>query len=183
MAREDQRRLRRARRGRRSGLRHRFRHERGREQAVEAHADARTQGKERVLCLEAKTGKEVWKHEYDCTYEVSYPAGPRCTPTVHDGKVYALGTEGNLYCLDAKKGAVLWSKDFKKDYGAKTPIWGHCGHPLVDGKKLICTVGGKGSVVVAFDKDSGKELWKALDATELGYSPPTMITAGGRSNC
>ena len=137
------------------------------------------QGKERILCLEAKTGKEVWKHEYDCAYEVSYPSGPRCTPTIHDGKVYALGTEGNLFCLDAKKGEVLWSKNFPKDYGAKTPLWGYCGHPLVDGKKLICTVGGKDSVVVAFDKDSGKELWKALNATELGYSPPTMITAGG----
>src|SRR5262245_56198162 len=41
------------------------------------------QGKERVLCLDAKTGEELWKHEYDCNYSISYPAGPRCTPTVH----------------------------------------------------------------------------------------------------
>ena len=51
---------------------------------------------ERVLCLDAKTGKEVWKHEYECPYQISYPAGPRCTPTVHDGKVYTLGAMGNL---------------------------------------------------------------------------------------
>jgi outer membrane protein assembly factor BamB len=137
-------------------------------------------GKERVLCLNAKTGEEVWKHEYDCPYEVSYPAGPRCTPTVQGGKVYALGTEGNLYCLDAKKGTVLWSKDFKKAYGAKTPVWGFCGHPLVDGKRLFCVVGGKGCAVVAFDKDSGKELWKSLDSEHAGYSPPTLVTAGGK---
>src|SRR5262245_47477264 len=53
-------------------------------------------GKERIHCLDAKTGKPVWKYEYDCNYTVSYPIGPRCTPTVHEGKVYFLGTEGNL---------------------------------------------------------------------------------------
>lgn len=138
------------------------------------------EGKERLLCLDAKTGKEVWKHEYDCPYGVSYAFGPRCTPTVHDGKVYSLGTEGNLFCLDAKKGSVIWSKDFKKDYGAKTAIWGFTGHPLVDGKKLICVAGGKDALAVAFDKDTGKELWKSLDAKNTGYSPPTIIKAGGK---
>src|SRR5262245_2521511 len=138
------------------------------------------QGSERVLCLDARTGKEIWKHEYDCPYEISYPAGPRCTPTVHEGKVYALGSEGNLCCLDADTGKPVWSKAFKKDYKSKTPIWGICGHPLVDGKKLICTVGGPGALVVAFDKDTGKEIWKNLSAKEPGYSPPTIIEAGGK---
>src|SRR5947209_6600680 len=136
-------------------------------------------GKERLLCLDAKTGKELWKHEYDCKYTVSYPIGPRCTPTVADGKVYFLGTEGNLTCLDAAKGDVLWKKDFKADYGAKTAPWGFCGHPLVDGQLLYCVVGGGGSTVVAFDKDTGKEAWRALTAEEQGYSAPTMIEAGG----
>ncbi len=137
-------------------------------------------GKERIVCLDAKTGAELWKHEYDVTYQISYPTGPRCTPTVEGGKVYALGAMGNLFCLDAKKGTVLWSKDFKKDFAAKTPYWGYSGHPLVVGDKLICVVGGKGSAVVAFDKDTGKELWKALDSKDAGYSPPTVITAGGK---
>jgi outer membrane protein assembly factor BamB len=137
-------------------------------------------GKERVLCLDAKTGKQLWKHEYDCTYKISYPSGPRCTPTVSDGKVYVLGAEGHLHCLDAKKGTEVWSKHFAKDYGAKTPFWGYANHPLVDGKRLICVVGGKGSLVVAFDRDDGKELWKAVSAPEQGYSPPTIVTAGGK---
>ena len=89
----------------------------------------------------------------------------------HGGKVYFLGTEGNLTCLDAAKGTLIWSKDFKKDYGAKTAIWGYAGHPLVDGNKLFCVVGGEGSCVVAFDKDTGKEIWKALTAEEQGYCP------------
>lgn len=135
-------------------------------------------GKERLHCLDAKTGKPVWKYEYDCKYTVSYPIGPRCTPTVVDGKVYFLGTEGNFVCLDAKTGSEIWKKDFKKDYGAKTALWGYCSHPLVDGDTLYSVVGGEGSVVVAFDKNTGKELWKSLTAEEQGYSPPTMIEVG-----
>src|SRR5262249_45952270 len=115
------------------------------------------QGTERVLCLDEKSGKVLWKHEYDCPYTISYPAGPRATPVVSDGKVYSLGAEGNLLCLDAQKGKVLWSRDFKKDFDAKTPMWGFAGHPLLDGNRLICLVGGTGSVAVAFDKNTGKE--------------------------
>ena len=137
-------------------------------------------GQERVLCLNAKDGKEVWKHAYDCRYAISYPAGPRCTPTVHEGKVYTLGAEGDLYCFDAKMGTVVWSKNFAKDYGAKTAVWGYAGHPLVDDNRLICVVGGEGSLVVAFDKETGKELWKTGSASEQGYSPPTIITVGGK---
>ncbi len=136
-------------------------------------------GKERLHCLNAKTGESVWKYEYDCNYTVSFPSGPRCTPTVQDGKVYFLGAEGNLACLDVATGKPIWTKDFKKDYGAKTALWGYCSHPLVVGNKLFCVVGGEGSTAVAFDKDTGKELWKALTAEEQGYSAPTLIDAGG----
>lgn len=138
---------------------------------------AELQGKERVLCFKASDGSEVWKHAYDCTYKISYPAGPRATPTVADGKVYSLGAEGNLFCLDAQSGREIWSKDFNKDYKTETPVWGYAGHPLVAGDKLICVVGGKGSVAVAFHKDTGKELWRAISASAPGYAPPTMIEA------
>jgi outer membrane protein assembly factor BamB len=137
-------------------------------------------GSERVVCLNSADGKVVWKHEYDCPYTVSYPLGPRTTPLVKDGKVYTLGTEGNLFCLDADNGKPLWSHDFKKEYSAKTPLWGCAAHPLLDGQKLICMVGGEGTAVVAFDKDSGKELWKALTAKQIGYSPPMIYEAGGK---
>jgi outer membrane protein assembly factor BamB len=149
--------------------------------AVANSPNDRTQltGRERLLCLDAATGTLLWKHEYDCPYAISYASGPRCTPTVADGKVYMLGAEGNLLCLDAKTGAVVWSKDFKIDYAAPTPIWGFCGHPLVDGNRLVCLVGGAGSVAVAFDKDTGKELWRAVSASEQGYCPPTLIETAG----
>ena len=137
-------------------------------------------GGERVLCLNEKDGKAIWKHEYECTYTVSYPAGPRVAPLVSGGRVYTLGAEGNLFCLDASNGQVIWSRDFKKDFGIKTPMWGFAGHPLLDGNRLICLVGGQGSTAVAFDKDTGKEVWRALSATEPGYSSPIIVEAGGR---
>src|SRR5579871_1880360 len=61
-------------------------------------------GKERILCLDEKTGELLWKHEYDCTYRISYADGPRATPLIHEGQVYVLGAMGNLICLDAEKG-------------------------------------------------------------------------------
>ncbi len=135
-------------------------------------------GNERVLCLDEKTGKELWKHEYDCPYNVSYPAGPRATPVIDNGKVYTLGTEGHLFCFDAVNGKVLWSREFKKDFGIETPLWGFSAHPLIDGDKLICVVGGNGSVAVAFHKDTGKEIWRALTAKEPGYCPPMIYKVG-----
>ena len=137
-------------------------------------------GAERVLCLNEADGKILWQHEYDCPYAMSYPAGPRTTPLVSGGKVYTLGAEGHLFCFDAAKGTVLWSRDFKKDFNVPTPLWGFAGHPLVDGQKLICLVGGPGTVAVAFDKDTGKELWRALSAKEPGYCPPMIYEAGGK---
>jgi outer membrane protein assembly factor BamB len=132
------------------------------------------EGTERVLCYSAQDGKLLWNHDYPCAYRISYPAGPRVTPTVDEGRVYALGAEGDLRCLDLQDGALIWSKKFKTDYGAETPLWGFAGHPLVIGDALYCVVGGEGSVAVAFDKHTGSELWRALSAREPGYAPPTL---------
>jgi outer membrane protein assembly factor BamB len=137
-------------------------------------------GSERVLCFDEKTGKLLWTKSYDCPYQVSYAAGPRTTPVVSGDKVYTLGTMGDLYCLSVKDGTVIWSKNLPSAYDMDTPQWGFAGHPLVDGNRLICLVGGKGSVVVAFDKDTGKELWKNLDANEPGYAPPMIYNFNGR---
>ncbi|MBI3409806.1 MAG: PQQ-like beta-propeller repeat protein [Planctomycetes bacterium] len=137
-------------------------------------------GSERVLCLNAADGKILWKHEYDCDYGIGYPLGPRTTPNIDGGKVYSLGAEGHLFCLDFESGKVLWSRDLKKEYDTKSPIWGFAAHPLIDGQRLICMVGGKDSAVVAFDKDSGKELWRALTCKQIGYCPPMIYEAGGK---
>jgi outer membrane protein assembly factor BamB len=144
-------------------------------------AATKADGKERILCLDAMTGKEVWKYEYNCPYAVSYAVGPRCTPTVDNGKLYALGSMGDLVCLNATTGELVWKKDFKADYKAKTPMWGFTGHPLVYQNSLICLVGGE-KLLVSFDKDTGKELWQSVETPgdgNAGYCPPSLIEAGG----
>ena len=135
---------------------------------------------ERVLCLNETDGKLLWQHQYDCTYTISYPAGPRVAPLVNDGKVFSLGAEGNLLCLDGENGKELWSHDFRKEFNTKTPMWGFAGHPIIDGDKIICLVGGAGSTLVAFNRNTGKEAWRALTAEEPGYSSPTICEAGGK---
>lgn len=135
---------------------------------------------ERVLCLNQADGKILWEHADECPYTISYAAGPRATPVVDEGKVYTLGAQGDLRCLAAGSGQVLWSRALTKDFGIQTPVWGFAGHPLIEENKLICLVGGTGSVVVAFDKNTGKELWRALSAKEPGYVPPMIYEAGRR---
>jgi len=143
--------------------------------------DGLIRGNERILCFKAADGKMVWKHEYDCPYKVSYPSGPRVTPLVQEGRVYTLGTMGDLLCLDAASGAVRWSKNLPREYKVSTPpVWGYAGHLLVDGDLLYSLVGGSGCAVVAFHKDTGMEVWKALTTEEIGYSPPMVYEAGGK---
>ena len=139
----------------------------------------RLPGAERVLCLDDASGQVLWEREYETVYDgLDYPAGPRATPLVAGGKVYALGAMGDLRCLDAATGKPLWAKNFPKDFAAPVQTWGFAAHPLLDGDRLICLVGGDGSGVVAFHKDTGKELWRNLSATALGYAPPMIYTVG-----
>lgn len=145
-----------------------------------AFARTTVDGDERILCLDATTGKELWKHSYFCKYAISYPSGPRTTPLVAEGKVYALGAMGDLLCLDAATGKVLWSRNFPRDYDAPVQMWGFSSSPLLDGERLICLVGGENSGVVAFHKDSGKELWRAVNTEHIGYCSPVIFDVGGR---
>ena len=136
-------------------------------------------GTERVLCLDAASGRELWRHEYPVTYTIAYPAGPRCTPTVDGERVYTLGAEGQLICFDAATGRVVWSRDLKRDYATKAALWGWASHPLIDGDRLVCIAGTDVAHAVALDKRTGAEVWRAGRAPEQGYVPPSIIEAAG----
>lgn len=136
-------------------------------------------GTETIFALDQATGKRAWEHSYPVRYTISYPAGPRCTPTVAGTKVYFLGAEGLLTACDAATGKVAWQKDLKAAYKTKSALWGYAAHPLVDGQKLITLAGGTGSHIVALDKDTGDEIWKSQTQPEQGYSPPLLTTAAG----
>ena len=137
-------------------------------------------GTERVLCFDAETGREIWKHEYPVRYTVSYPAGPRATPVVVDGMVYTIGAEGHMFCLTADSGKVLWKSEFQKDFSTPLPVWGMAASPLVYGDGLITLVGGSdGGLIICFDQKSGKERWRALDDPQVGYCPPVIYEFDG----
>jgi outer membrane protein assembly factor BamB len=136
---------------------------------------------ERVLCLDWKTGAKLWEISYACSYEsFTYEAGPRASVTVHDGRAYALGAAGNLHCLDAESGKILWQRDLRRDYQIRMPRWGIAAHPIIEGEVLITQIGGTGEAcVVAFDRKTGAECWKAFP-DEASYAPPIAIEQAGR---
>lgn len=140
---------------------------------------------ERVLCFDAASGKPIWT----CAYDAGYPdwvftaeghRGPTPTPIVRDGKLYALGGMGVICCFDAATGQVIWKKDLGKDYEMQVRDFGTDASPLIEGELLILLIGGKpGAGVVALDRNTGQEVWRALDELRP-YSSPLVITTGGR---
>ncbi len=135
-------------------------------------------GAERLLCLDESTGKILWTHSDKRSIEVSFGSGPRTTPTIDGGLVYTLGSEGHLEALDIATGKLVWDVSLKDQYAAKTPTWGFASSPLIHGDLLYTLAGGEGSIVVALDKRTGKEAWKSVSASGIGYCPPMLITIG-----
>ncbi len=134
---------------------------------------------EYVLALEAGSGKEVWRVPAGPKLIDNMGNGPRTTPTLDGGTVYAMGSHGRLLALKAADGAKIWEVDLPQALGAKRPTWGYSGSPLIDGDLLILEVGGKeGRGVVAFEKATGKVRWGALDG-DAAYSSPVLMTIGG----
>ncbi|HEX7379095.1 MAG TPA: PQQ-binding-like beta-propeller repeat protein [Pirellulales bacterium] len=135
---------------------------------------------ERVHCFDWKTGKTIWSHSYDCRYrDISYTAGPRAAVTIHEGRAYSLGAMGNFICFDAAAGNVLWQRELDQQYQVRMPIWGLAAAPLIEGDLVILQVGGKNACLVAFDKATGEEQWRALE-DDASYSAPIIIEQAGR---
>jgi outer membrane protein assembly factor BamB len=137
---------------------------------------------QRALALDERTGQILWTREWNANYaglEAVFAVGPRATPTVDGNRVYVLGTMGNLLALDVSDGRVLWQKDFVADLNGSIPSWGMTAAPLVDGDRLICLAGGEpNGKVIAFDKLTGVEMWRALSSDwEPGYNQPIIIEA------
>lgn len=141
-------------------------------------------GSERLLALDEASGAVLWTHEWSTSYRrlmASYALGPRATPTVDDDRVYVVGATGRLFCLNVDTGESIWAVDYVADFGLSVPTWGVTSAPLVDDDLLIAIVGGEpDALVVAFDKRTGEERWRALDVVaEAGYGQPVIYEAGG----
>ena len=136
---------------------------------------------ERVLCFAWDSGKLLWSHQYESPYRnVSFPAGPRACVVVHEGLAYALGTMGHFYCLEAASGQVRWHKDFDALYQIRMPVWGISASPVIYEDLVIVQISGSDSAcLVALDRRSGTEKWRAL-GDEASYSTPIIIEQAGR---
>jgi outer membrane protein assembly factor BamB len=137
---------------------------------------------ERAIALDEGDGRVLWAREWEANYsglETIFAVGPRATPTVDGNRVYVVGTMGNLLALDVRDGRVLWQKNFVKDFDASVPSWGMTSAPIVDGDRLIAVVGGEPNAkVMAFNKLTGDEVWRALSSDwEPGYNQPIIIEA------
>jgi outer membrane protein assembly factor BamB len=124
-------------------------------------------------------GKKVWTHGNGGAWKKSYP-GTRSTPTIDDGLLYHLSGIGNLVCLKPDNGDVVWSTDIMNSFVGRNIMWGLAESPLVTGDKVICTPGGEKVSMVAFDKKSGKLLWKCTGAGDKpGYASPILVDHKG----
>ena len=137
---------------------------------------------ERVHCLEADSGQALWTYSYehpvpDWFFMEGQARGPGATPIVRKGKLYALDLFGNLVCLDTRDGKLVWKKNVKEEFQMKETSVD--ASPLIEGDLLILMLGGKGRAgIVALDRDTGREVWRALDEA-VTWSSPIVMDAGG----
>jgi outer membrane protein assembly factor BamB len=134
-----------------------------------------------VAAYDVETGRELWTNRWNGEFRESMGGdGPRATPTWDEGRVYALGALGELRCLEARTGKVIWSRNILADNQASNLQWGMSAAPLIVEDKVIVLPGGSsGKSVVAYDKQTGQPIWKALDDKQA-YTSPMLVTLAGQ---
>lgn len=143
-----------------------------------------------VLALDRATGERLWATRIGPPWKDRY-GGPRSTPTVDGDRLYALGTEGDLVCLKTADGSVVWKRSLPNDFGGHLMTirghnWKFAESPLVDGDRVVVTPGARDAALVALDKRTGEEIWRAK-IPELGpagldgaaYSSIVVSQGGG----
>lgn len=133
-----------------------------------------------VECFDAAKGKELWKHRETTKYRDPFEKGdgPRSTPLIAGEYVYTLSPGGGLLCLKLFNGEKVWQRELLKDYKVPRSYFGVGTSPILEGDRLLVNVGAPGAGIVAFDKDDGKEVWKATD-DGASYSSPVATTLDG----
>jgi outer membrane protein assembly factor BamB len=129
-----------------------------------------------VSCYRLSTGEPVWRHRDAIRFwEAEGGAGPRATPTVDNGRVFAMGATGIVNALDANTGALIWSRNAPTDTEHAVPDWGIASSPIVFDGLVIVGVSGR---LAAYDAATGAPRWLA-PAGGGGYSSPHLVTLHG----
>ncbi len=133
-----------------------------------------------VWCFDAARGQVLWHVSYPAPFDArQFEGGPAATPTIDNGRVYALGYLGDLHCISLADGRVLWRKHLIRDFGGRYSNWKYAGSPLVTDGLVILDTGADGNSTVALDKVTGRLVWGS--GTDLaGYSTPIPFTHFGR---
>ncbi|MCG8462603.1 MAG: PQQ-like beta-propeller repeat protein [Holophagales bacterium] len=143
----------------------------------------RADEKEVVTCLDAGSGKTVWKQAYESSpgehHVNQYGRGPRGTPLLVDGRLFTIGVSGVMHALDAESGEVKWKKDLWNDFGGSFLNHGYSSSPVAFGKNVIVLVGGENQSIMAFDRSSGEVAWKS-GSFGNSYSTPRLFDVGGK---
>lgn len=135
-------------------------------------------GKQWLVALDTANGKEKWKSEMGAAYENSMGDGPRATPTIAAGKVYAYSGEGILIATDLKSGKLIWRKNVMQELSSEPSEYGMSSSPLVVDHRIIVHAGGVDGAVVAFSTEDGKLLWQS-GSGHAGYSSPALLNVAG----
>ena len=137
-------------------------------------------GGEHIIALKRKTGEIVWKARNGNEYREGQGNGPRGTPTVEDGMVYALGGNGDLSCVNANNGDVIWNVNILQAFGGGNITWGISESVLIDGCNVICSPGGTEASVVALNAKTGKLVWRSRipEQPQASYASPVVATIG-----
>lgn len=139
-----------------------------------------------VIALDEATGRELWATRVGGRHDDEY-GGPRGTPTVDGALLYAVDTDGDLVCLETASGRERWRKSMPRDFGGRMmSSWMFAESPLVDGDRVIVTPGGSRALMVALDKQNGRDIWRAAapsvrgaGADGAGYSSIVISNGGG----
>jgi outer membrane protein assembly factor BamB len=139
-----------------------------------------------VVSLDAASGRTIWEHTYPSRREdFSFGAGPHSTPLIVGERLFTIGTNKQMFAFDKKSGRVLWSHDLVKEYGAPellirpTVKSGYGCSPIAFRDTVICSVGGPGQSVMAFNQADGRVAWKSGDFL-TSEAPPILIDIAGR---
>lgn len=141
-----------------------------------------------VTCYDIGTGELVWHHSAPGRHtEALGGLGPRATPAIDNGLVFAQGATGLVRCIDGASGQLVWQDDLLERYdltqsdSEATVKWGRAGSPLVVGDLVIVPSGGQGAnirTLIAYQKESGQVAWETGD-DQISYASPVLATIGG----
>lgn len=136
------------------------------------------QNQDVIYCLDAQSGKELWRHEYDCElFDNLHDGGPGSTPTIDGEFVYTLSRVGHIFCLKLSDGKVQWSRRLDKDVDISAPEWGYTSSATTVGDLVLFEAG----CLIGYHKDSGEIAWKSAKKQRPGYGTPVLFEKDGRA--